>query len=368
MRMIAAVLRGPRQPFIVQELEMADEVLPHEVLVRVVATGLCHTDLSVRDEHLPVPLPAILGHEGAGVVERAGSAVTKVVPGDRVVLAPSSCRECGYCRSAHPSYCRRMIELNTVRPRADGSHPFHDADGKPVGGFFFGQSSFGTYSLTSESSVVKVPDDVPLETLGPLGCGLQTGAGTVLNVLRPCPGEGIAIFGVGPVGLAAVMAAKAAGCTTIVAVDVHESRLELARSLGATHTVNSKQGKPAEYIRDHARPDGVHYSVDTTGRGDVISQAMGALRSMGRCALVGVSSAEKLEIDYAVLSNGRSVEYVVEGDSVPDVFIPRLIELHKAGLFPFDRLVSFYDLGDINRAVADSESGVALKAVLRMPH
>lgn len=214
---------------------------------------------------------------------------------------------------------------------------------------------------------MKVGKDVPLEILGPLGCGLQTGAGTVLNVLHPNAGESIVIFGIGPVGLAALMAAKASGCTTIIAVDIHNNRLEQALQLGATHTVNSRATDVKQYIREHILPGGVHYAVDTTGRNEVISQAVHSLRPLGKCALIGISGSSKLEIDIFPIMAGQTIVYVVEGDSVPDVFIPQLIELYKKGLFPFDKLITFYTLDAINQAVSDSENGATLKAVIRMP-
>lgn len=367
MKITAAVLKEPHQPFMVQNVELDSELHPNEVLVRVVATGLCHTDLSVRDRHLPVPLPAILGHEGAGIVDKTGSNVTKVKPGDHVVLAPSRCGQCSYCLSGHPAYCKELFRLNVAGPRTDGSCPYHDEEGQPLGGFFFGQSSFGTYSLTSENNVVKVPEDVPLELLGPMGCGLQTGAGTVLNALQPQAGDSIAVFGVGPVGLAAIMAAKAAGCATIIAVDIHDNRLAFAETVGATDTINSKLHEIPAFIRENILPDGVQFAVDTTGRNEVINQAVTSLRARGKCALVAVSASARLEVDNAAMFSGKSIEYVLEGDSVPDIFIPKLISLYKKGMFPFDKLVTFYELADINKAVEDAEKGTALKAIIRMP-
>jgi len=367
MKIKAAVLQAPNQPFEIQEIELDTELRANEVLVKIVATGLCHTDLAVRDQHLPVPLPAILGHEGAGTVEKIGSNVTKVERGDHVVLAPSSCGKCSYCLSGHPSHCQELLKLNIAGPRTDGSCPYHDNEGNSLGGFFFGQSSFGTYSLTSENNVVKVPKDVPLELLGPMGCGLQTGAGTVLNVLQPKAGESFAVFGVGPVGLAGLMAAKVAGCTTIIAVDIHDNRLEFAKTLGATHTINSRKDTASVFIKDQILSEGVHYTMDTTGRNEVINQAVSSLRARGKCALVAISASEKLEIDNAALFSGKSIEYVLEGDSVPDVFIPKLISLYKKGLFPFDKMVAFYELDAINQSVEDSEKGITLKAIIKMP-
>ncbi len=367
MKIRAAVLDQPHQPFHVQDIEMNQELRPLEVLVKIIATGLCHTDLSVRDQHIPVPFPVIVGHEGAGIVQDIGSGVTTIKKGDRVLLAPASCGKCMNCLSGHPSYCVNLYVLNMPGPRNDGSHPYHDQQGNGVSGFFFGQSSFGTYSLTTENSVVKVDSDVPLEIMGPLGCGMQTGAGTVLNVLRPNAGESLVVFGVGPVGLAAIMAAKAAGCTTIVAVDIHENRLALALNLGATHIINSKEENPGQAIEQRIRPGGVHYTVDTTGRNEIIHHAIGCLRFMGKCALIAVPSSATLTIDYSVLNSGRSIQVVVEGDSVPQLFIPKLIELYKKGMFPFEKLIRFYELEEINQAVTDTEKGITLKAVIRMP-
>lgn len=368
MEIQAAILPGARKSFCLQTIELNTELHPDEILVKIVATGLCHTDLAIRDEQIPFNVPAILGHEGSGIVENVGSSVTKVKIGDHVILAPASCGKCSYCKSGHPSYCSEFFPLNLGSgKRADGSCPYHDHSGKEISGFFFGQSSFATYSIAAENNVVKVQQDAPLEILGPLGCGLQTGAGSVLNVLQPKAGESIVISGVGPVGLAGIMAAKAAGCTTIIAVDVHDNRLELAIELGATHAMNSRNAVVSEEINSEIHPGGVHYALDTTGRNDVISQVVGSLRYMGKCAVVAVPSAPSMEVDNAVFTMGRSIQYVVEGDSVPDIFIPQLINLYKKGLFPFDKLITFYDFDQINQAIEDSEKGVTLKAVLRMP-
>jgi len=368
MNIKAAVLNAPHEEFKITDVQLNTELHPEEVLVKIVATGLCHTDISVRDLQMPFPSPSILGHEGAGIVEKIGSAVTKVQVGDHVVLAPASCGKCTYCKDGHPSYCEQFFPLNFGNGhRADGSCPFHGEDGKELNTFFFGQSSFATYSLIAENNVVKVSKDIELDILGPLGCGIQTGAGAVLNVLKPSPGQSIVIFGIGPVGLSALMAAKASGCTTIVAVDVHDNRLELAKELGATHTINSRNEVVSEIITRDIAPGGLYYAFDTTGRSDVIEQAILSLRYMGRCALVGVSKKEKMEVTYNNLMMGKSIEFVIEGDSVPDIFIPRLINMYQQGLFPFDKLIKFYDLAEINQAVEDSESGKTLKAILRMP-
>ncbi len=367
MKIKAAVLSEPKGSFEIEDVDLDRQLGPRDVLVRVVATGLCHTDLSVRDGHMPSAFPVLLGHEGAGIVEAVGIAVTKVTPGQHVVMAPASCQKCRNCLSGHPSYCNQGLTLNLPGPRSGGTFDHHRADGTPISGGFFGQSSFANYVRASETSLVPVDESVSLELLGPLGCGFQTGAGTVLNVLRPSPGESIAVFGTGPVGMAAIMAAHAAGCETIIAVDINDHRLSIARSVGATHVVNSRQKAPSTAIGD-IKVEGVDYTVDTTGRSDVINEALASLRTKGRCALIAVPSSATLEVSWPNLMAGRTLEFVPEGDSVPEVLIPQLISLYRRGTFPFDKLIKIYEFDQIDRAIAEFESGLTIKAVLRMSH
>ncbi len=366
MKITAAVLSEKSTPFQIAELEL-EEPRADEVVVRIVATGICHTDLVVRHQYVPVPLPLVLGHEGAGVVEKVGSNVKKVQPGDHVVLSYFSCDDCVNCKRGQPGYCLSFFPGNFSGARLDGSSALKQGD-KAVHSHFFGQSSFATYALATEHNVVKVCKDVPLELLGPLGCGVQTGAGTVLNALHPEAGTSIAVFGSGSVGLSAVMAAKAAGCTTIIAVDVKSNRLALARELGATHTVNAAEQDAVEAIQQIA-PGGVNYTVEATAAPKVFRQAVDALAVKGVCAFVGVAPAgTEASIDLStLLAFGRTIVGVVEGHSVADVFIPRLIDLYQQGRFPFDRLITFYPFDQINQAVEDSERGSTLKPVLRMP-
>lgn len=341
-----------------------DEPQDDEVLVRIVATGLCHTDVSVRYQHLPVPLPAVLGHEGAGVVEKIGAAVTELAVGDHVVLTVASCGKCPNCLNGLPTYCHQALPLNFSGRRADGSATLC-CDGVDISGNFFGQSAFASYALANERNAVKVPKDVDLALLGPLGCGIQTGAGTVMNKLKPAIGSSIAVFGAGAVGLSAIMAARVVGCTTIIAVDRHANRLTLAKELGATHTINAAEGNAVDAIR--ALCGGVQYSLDTTAVPAVIQQAVESLLPLGQCVILGVSSpGASITLPISSLFFGQSVGGAIEGDSVPKLFIPKLIELWRQGRFPFDRLVRFYEFGQINQAMHDSAKGIALKPVLRM--
>ena len=364
MKITAAVARSSAEPFSIEELEL-DEPREHEVLVRVVATGLCHTDLGMHASGM-VPFPVVLGHEGAGVVERVGSHVTRVKPGDHVVLSYFTCTVCQNCRSGRSSYCDQYFPGNFAGVRPDGSHTLHNGD-EPISGAFFTQSSFATYALAHEQNTVKVPRDLPLELLGPLGCGIMTGAGGVINALKATPGSSIAIFGVGSVGLSAVMAARAIGCTTIIGVDLKPQRLALARELGATHTINPAEADPVEAIC-RITGDGAQYSIDATGLPSVLRQAVDCLRMTGVCGLIGVPTpGAQFTIDMFSILNGRTVRGIIMGDSAPEFFIPQLIELHRQGRFPFDRLVRYYTLDQINQAIADTERGDVIKPVLRMP-
>jgi aryl-alcohol dehydrogenase len=341
-----------------------------EVVVRVVAAGLCHTDLVVRDQVYPVPLPIVLGHEGAGIVEAVGSGVQKVAPGDHVAVSFLNCGRCRPCFDGSPASCANFNDMNFAGQRPDGSHALTSAesgDSATLHDRFFGQSSFATYAIAHERNTVKVRDDAPLELLGPLGCGIQTGAGTVLRALKVGTGATFAVTGAGAVGLSAVMAAHVAGATTIVAVDVVPSRLELARELGATHVVNGAETDAVEEIR-RITGSGVDYALDTTGLPALIRQAVDALRQHGKAAILGASRPDAtLDIAAnAFMQSCKTIMGVVEGDSVPDVFVPQLLELYMQGRFPFDRLVRFYDFDQINQAAADTESGATVKPILRI--
>ena len=364
MKIQAAVATAPSTPLEIRELEL-DEPRADEVTVRLVASGVCHTDAIVRDQWYPVPLPAVLGHEGSGVVTAVGAGVTDLAVGDKVVLAPASCGVCGQCITGHPQYCVDFYALNFGGSRTDGSSSL-SAGGERISSNFFGQSSFATFTNARARNAVKVADDAPLELLGPLGCGIMTGSGAVLNVLRPAPGESIAIFGTGAVGLAGMLAAVAAGATTIIMVDIVPERLEFAKELGATHVVNSREVDPVEQIREITGGRGVQFALDTTGVPQVFAQMTKSLAIRGHGALVGAAKlGTEAPFDIGtLLTSGINISMVVEGDSVPREFIPRLISLYERGLFPFDKLVKQYEFSEINTAFADSESGATIKPVL----
>ncbi|MEO1064882.1 MAG: NAD(P)-dependent alcohol dehydrogenase [Actinomycetota bacterium] len=367
MEVTAAVVREPGAGFGIEQIEVGKPERG-EVLVRLVATGLCHTDFVVLAPEFPAQRPLVAGHEGAGVIEAVGSDVGDLQVGDEVILSFDSCGSCANCRSGDPAYCDRFYELNLLGGgRPDGTTAFA-AGGEAVHSHWFGQSSFATHTIASARSCVKRPPDAvaPLEICGPLGCGLQTGAGAVLNVLDPDAGSSLVVYGVGAVGLAAVMAGAIASCGRIIAVDLHPARLDLARELGATDVVDAAatDDVPAAVL-GLTDGRGTDSAFDTTGLPDVIAGAASALAPKGTLALVGVGDPA-VTIDASHLMFGRTVRGVIEGDAVPQVFIPELLAHHAAGRFPFDRLIDRYPLADINAALASSASGGSIKPLLTM--
>jgi aryl-alcohol dehydrogenase len=345
-----------------ENLEL-DEPIGDEVLVRVVATGVCQTDAHVRSGRTPAPLPIVLGHEGAGVVERVGPAVTGLRTGDHVVLSYLACGHCAPCLSAHAAYCSRAITANFSGARLDGTRGLRrTGSNDPVFGHFFGQSSFATYALATQRNAVKVDQDVPLELLGSLGCSLQTGAGAVLNSFAVPVGSTIAILGVGAVGFGALMAAQVAGVSTIIAVDVNPQRLNLAKELGATHTVDAGHANVTKAVKDITGP-GVAYVLDTTGRADMLNHAVASLAPMGQVGLVAGGDAT---VPAASLAFGMSVRGIVQGDAIPQLFIPMLVQLYRSGRFPIDRLVRFYAFDNIEAAFTAAARGEVIKPVLRI--
>ena len=366
MEVKAAVARIAGGDFTLEQLTLSD-MRADEVLVRIVATGLCHTDIVVRDQLLPTPLPAVLGHEGAGIVAAVGADVTTFVPGDRVVMGFAACRQCPQCVAGHPAYCRDFSALNFGGCRADGSTCLHDGVA-PVSSHFFGQSSFASHAIAAAHNLVKVPAEAPLELLGPLGCGIMTGAGAVMKALKLQTGETILITGGGPVGLSAVMAAKASGAGEIIVADPLATRRAMALDLGATHVIDVTAGDTAEQLRK-LLPQGVDCVLDTSGAVPAIHAGVASLAPLGRLAIVGVPRALDAAISLNILtllSLGISICGVTEGNADPQTFLPELIALHAKGLFPFEKLITTYRLEDINQAIKDQHDGRCVKAVLTM--
>jgi aryl-alcohol dehydrogenase len=337
-----------------------------EVLVRIEAVGICHTDLSVAEGKFGTPFPIVVGHEGTGTVEAVGAAVRHIAPGDRVSLSFDYCGHCRNCRDGRPAYCYENWPRNFGGGRADGSTSL-ELDGEPIHSHFLGQSSFAEYSICPEHCATRIESDIPAVLLAPIGCGVQTGAGAVLNVLRPEPRDGVAIFGLGAVGLSAVMAAAIRGCETIVAVDPNPERRRLAAELGATLAVDPTDEDPLEAIRGLA-PDGLQFSVEMSGVPAVLQQAISALAPGGTCGLVGappVGTRFSLDV-HEILSFGRRLQGIVLGDAVPQSFLPELVSYWEAGRLPVEKMVESFPFARIDEAIEAARSGRVVKPVLEM--
>ena len=358
MKITAAVSRGQTEAPALEQLEL-EEPRPGEMRIRLVATGICHTDLHEHPgRHSPHPI--VLGHEGAGVVEKLGEGVAGFEVGDHVILSGNSCGQCPSCLANRPTYCDLAMPLCFGGQRLDGSTAL---DGGAVHSHFFGQSSFATHAIVPQRTAVKMDKDLPLEKLGPLGCGVVTGAGAVIEALEVGYGDTIAVFGTGGVGLSAVMAARLVGARRIVAVDINRERLELARELGATDCIPADEDGIAEKVRA-VTGRGVDFTFNTTTVPEVHSMALEVLAMNGTAGFVAAPRGEWAPKMFAMLAGGRQLRGILGGDAHPGLFLPKLVDYWRQGRFPFDRLLTFYPFAEIDRAFADAHSGKAIKPVL----
>lgn len=365
MDIIAAVTRANAMGCFSIESLVLDEPRFDEVLVRIVGVGICHTDLVAAAGVLPIKPPAVFGHEGAGVVVKTGSNVTGVKTGDHVALSFSSCGTCPRCSSNDPSYCHSFGALNFTGIREGGSN-LQDANGGLVAGNFFGQSSFASHCIANQRNVVKVPKNMPLELVGPLGCGVQTGYGGVTRALNCQAGSSILIVGGGTVGLSAVMAAVIRGCKHIILVEPHASRRTLALELGATTVINPLEADVEQTVKG-ILPGGVNYAFDTSGISVALEAAYRCMAPRGVFGLVGVPQdwEQKLPGTLAeMVQNGIIFKGIIEGDSDPQQSIPEMIALYQDGRLPIDKLVTTFPLSQINEAIAAQHAGSCVKPVL----
>jgi aryl-alcohol dehydrogenase len=364
MRTRAAVVERPGAEFTVVEVDV-DGPRADEVLVRIVATGLCHTDLSLRDTLPAEMFPRVFGHEGAGVVEAVGADVRGIAVGDHVVLSLASCGACSRCRAGQVGYCDQTLVLNYMGMRLDGSTTC-SRDGAPVFASFLGQSSFAEHAVVSASSCVVVDPALDLTRAAPYGCGFQTGAGAVLNVLQPGPDDSVVVFGAGAVGLAAVAAAHSTGAR-VVAVDLNPARLEAAERMGAVPVDPAHLAGTS--LVDHVKEltgGGATGAVETTAVPDVLTDAVRVLGTRGTLVVLGLDMAHpEFAVDAVdLLQSGKVVRGSIEGDSDPATMVPRLLALAAAGRFPVDPLLTTYPFAEINAAAADALAGRVVKPVL----
>jgi aryl-alcohol dehydrogenase len=362
MKILAAVSRDGAPAPVLEEVELA-EPRAGEILVRLAATGICHTDLRAHSgKVLPTPRPVVLGHEGAGIVERAGDGVTHVKPGDHVALSGSSCGICPSCLDSHPSYCREFMQRCFGGARPDGSVAL-GIGSEPVHSHFFGQSSFATHAIADASGAVPIPSDIPFEIAAPLGCGVITGAGAIFYSFGLRPGQSIAIFGTGGVGLSAVMAARLCGARHIIAIDPQPDRRALAEELGATLSLDPAAGDVAKAVLD-AVPGGVNFTLNTTTVPAIYDAAIQVLALRGTAGFVSVPSQPWTPRMFDL--HGKGMRGILGGDANPQVAIPMMLDYWRQGLFPIERLITLYDFTDIGAAFAACGQGAVIKPVLKM--
>lgn len=367
MKMTAAVAAVPGAPLALEEVRLG-EPMPGEVVVKLAATGVCHTDALARAGKLPFGLPGVLGHEGAGVVVEVGAGVDSLNPGDQVVLGWPWCGECRNCRAGQPRYCLRLPALLFSGRRLDGSPTMHRLDGSALYGHFFGQSSFATHALVSARSAIKIQTTVPLTAAGALGCGFAAGAGAVLNAVRPEPGSSVVVFGAGAVGLAAVMAARLTAATTIVVVDRNQARLALAKRYGATEVVDVTGLRNVARTVREACEGPADVAIECTGDPKVIRQAIDSVGMRGVCCLVGTAeAAAEFTAHQQTTLWGKQIHGSLGGEGQSGVLVPALLRLAEQGRFPFTDLIEYMTFAEPEAAFSAARDGAVVKPVLVMP-
>lgn len=364
MKILAAVSRSGAPAPVIEYVDL-EAPRADEVLVRIAACGVCHTDVRAhRGDALPTPLPVVLGHEGAGTVEAVGSAVLHLRPGDRVVLSGSSCGVCPSCRDNHPTSCNEVMARSFAGQRMDGSSALSQR-GQRLHGHFFGQSSFATHAVADARGAVRLADDVPFVVAAPLGCGVLTGAGTVLHALALQPGDSLVVFGAGSVGLSAIMAARIAGASQIIAIEPQSQRRALATQMGATAVLDVQGDDVVEQVRQ-LLPQGADYSLNTTLAPLVYLQSVQVLGMRGVAAFVSAPPVPVQLPLQLLLSGARSLRGIINGDAVPQRTIPLLIDYWRQGRFPMDKLIATFGFAAIGEAFSAFHQGTVIKPVLQM--
>ena len=354
------------RPLTIEEIEL-DEPSYGEALVRIESAGVCHSDLSTIDGILTKPLPIVLGHEAAGVVERIGPGVMTVKPGDKVVFSfVPTCGRCVACTSGRPALCEPGNRANQAADLLRGERRFR-RNGERIG-HHLGVSGFAQYTVAAEESLVRVADDVPSEIAAIFGCAALTGLGAVIHAARVVPGTSVAIFGAGGVGLMALLGAQLVAATPIVVVDPVQKKRQKALELGANFAVDPAAGDPVKQIRELTDGKGVDFAFEVSGTTRAFEQAFNAVSSGGTMVAVGIPNrVERAEISPALLVvTDRTIRGAFMSSSVPQRDIPRYVTLWRAGKLPVDRLVSStIGLDGINEAMDALATGEALRTIVR---
>ncbi|KIW50505.1 hypothetical protein PV05_09309 [Exophiala xenobiotica] len=346
-------------------------VKDHEIQIRMVSTGICHSDIyesNIPDRADGIPYPWVFGHEGAGYVEAIGDGVTHVNPGDPVLLSYDYCQNCDICRSGQPAYCVEWRRRN----RAGEKGIFETKDGRPAGGKYFGQSSFASTSIVQETSVINVNglvhSEEELKLLAPLGCGLMTGVGAVLNSAKVQPYDIVMVTGIGAVGLGAIAAAKVLGCKEIIAVDRIAARLNVAKEFGATKVLDTSSPNTSlvEDVRKLVDDQRISVVIETTGVPAVVLSALKAMGWHSKLIQIGIPPpGAELNIDFLeFFAANKVIECHCLGDESPKTMIPKMLAWWRDGKLPVEKIVKFYPAKDALEAAHGMESGTVIKPVL----
>lgn len=364
MKTKAAVVRELNQ-LTIEEVNL-DPPKPYEVLVRMQAAGICHSDLHTYRGELRAMPPLVLGHEGAGIVEAVGADVTKVKPGDRILVNwLPSCNQCPACLRGQNNLCERLPGTTLQALLPDGTTRLSTTDGVKLK-HYLSASTMSEYAVVDQASAILLPDDVPFEVASIIGCAVLTGTGAVLNTAQVPAGSSAAVIGCGGVGLSAIMGCKLAGCYPIIAVDVMESKFAFARDLGATHTINSREVDAVQALREITRL-GPDYAFDSVGAVATVTQALMGVRPGGTAVVMGMHALkEDIPIPAAqLIAQNRSLLGCFAGSSKPLVDLPKLIELYRGGKLPVDKLISHrYPLDQIGQAFDELMAGQVARGVL----
>lgn len=357
----AAVCEGSGAPPVIEGL-LLDDPAEGELVIAVGAVGICHTDLGIARWS---DRPRVFGHEGAGTVVAVGSGVNQFAPGDRVVATFGSCGTCPTCSGGRPAYCRDSIALNIEGQRSAGRPALTRLDGSVVGGNFFQQSSFATHALVTARNVVKLPPSMDFVTAAPLGCGIQTGAGAVVNQLALGRGDPLVVIGCGAVGLAAVMAGRIIGCDPIIAVDIEAARLTLAAEMGGTHVLDGARQDLVEVVRTLTQ-GGAAAVLDAAGTQATFEGGLAMLRPGGALGVLTLPGdfGDSIRHPGGLTFLTTSIIGIIEGDAVPQDFLPRLMAWHEAKQLPYDRMITTFPFEDIAKAFAAAQDRSVIKPVL----
>ncbi|NQT73549.1 MAG: Zn-dependent alcohol dehydrogenase [Chloroflexi bacterium] len=362
--MKAAVLYEIGKPLVIEEVEL-DEPQENEILVKLEATGVCHSDLHFMQGAMPQPLPFVPGHEGAGIVEKVGPNVTSFKPGDHVILlVVIECGKCRFCLSGKPTLCVENLPIQMMATLPGGGVRLHKGD-QPIN-HLFGLACFAEKVVVHERSAVKIRKDAPLDAVCLLGCGVSTGLGAAINVTRVKPGESIAIFGCGGVGMSAVMGAKSAGAK-VIAIDTLDSKLEKAREFGADYIINASREDPEVKIPE-ILGEGADYAIEVIGNVDVIAKAFNCIRAGGLLVIAGMPAfTDMITVPAVQFLFGKTMTATIHGDIVAPVDIPRYVDLFMDGTFPIDKLITrTYRLDQINEAFEAMEKGEVIRSIIKM--